>query len=116
MAAKQTKDQQQTGFQHERQGVFAMQAASSSPVHKDRGCGRARHKRQQRAQACRYECHLAQHDIVRKRGDDAGHVRGVLFYCEVATGVGRAGDKRQEEGEMPVGLLASFFSGESAKI
>ncbi|MNI32852.1 hypothetical protein D3C73_867760 [compost metagenome] len=116
VGAQQAKDQQQHGFQQQRQGVFAGQVGTPPEVDQERGAGRARQERQQRRHALQHHHQAAQRHVVGHHGNDARHVRGVLLDGQKTARVDRAGGKGQEVGKMPVGLRATADRRQSAQI
>ena len=59
---------------------------------------------------------LPQHQIIRRRRDDASHVRGVLPNRKKTTRVQRAGNKRQCDAEMQIRPLRANRRGEIREV
>jgi len=114
--AEDAEYQQKYSFKQKRQRKATMEAAAPDVVDEDRGAGRAEEKAEQRAEGGQHQVGIAQHQIVGRAGDDAGHVRGVFAHRQEAAGVDGAGDKRQRHAQVPVGAGGAFMSCQAARV
>jgi hypothetical protein len=116
MAAYQTEEQQQGGFDKEGESVLAVELSAAAPVDQDGGAGCTEEEGEQGAESCEEKTDFAKGKVVSHGGDDAGHMGGVLMHGEEAARIGCTSDKGEEKGQMAISLRATVFSGESSQI
>jgi len=114
--AEDAEHQQKDRLEQQGQREAAVQAAAPDVVDQDRGAGRAEQEAEQRAERGQHQVGVAQHQVVGRAGDDAGHVRGVFAHRQEASGIDGAGNESQRHAQVPVGAGSAFMSCQAARV